>query len=187
MVNSTPHNMAYILYGIAVCMGFLAFALHYFVSDRKSPIVSRICSLISDTTKAASSSSIAASQQKTADADYSQILPPSQREFLTKVSPKAAVVSPKHASGELLQFEEDYRQADPAKRVFSGFTVGEVKALGDFPDYATLSGVPLPSPLVDFDITKAIPRPYRPFRWSYHQTMCKPPKPQYTEPDTYDV
>jgi hypothetical protein len=53
------------------------------------------------------------------------------------------------------------------------FSTDDIKALGDFPDYATLSGVPLPRPYPEFDIKRAIPRPYRPFRWSYHQTMCK--------------
>jgi hypothetical protein len=183
--------MAYGLFAIALCMGFIALAFHSLVSGRKSPVISRIHSLISDVTKtAASSSSNATSHQKTADADYSQILPPSQREFLAQVSPQAAAASPKHASGELLRFEEDYRQADPAKRVFSGFTIGEIKALGDFPDYATLSDVPLPSPLVDFDVTKAVPRPYRPFRWSYHQTMCKaflPPCSEDFKTDAIDI
>ncbi|KAI9894542.1 MAG: hypothetical protein M1814_001896 [Vezdaea aestivalis] len=51
------------------------------------------------------------------------------------------------------------------------FTSAEIEALGDFPDYAQLSGVPLPKPYENFDITKAIPRPYRPLRWAYHQTM----------------
>lgn len=40
------------------------------------------------------------------------------------------------------------------------------------PDYPKLTGVPNPQPLPDFDITTAKPRPYRPFRWDYHQTMC---------------
>jgi hypothetical protein len=40
-----------------------------------------------------------------------------------------------------------------------------------FPDYAALTGVPAPDPYVGFDIKRAIPRPYRPFRWKYHQTM----------------
>lgn len=53
----------------------------------------------------------------------------------------------------------------------TGFTVEEIKRLGDFPDYATLSGVPLPQPYKDFDIANAQPRPYRPLRWPYHQTM----------------
>jgi len=53
------------------------------------------------------------------------------------------------------------------------FSTEEIKALGDFPDYATLSGVPLPRPYHEFDINKALPRPYRPFRWAYHQTMSK--------------
>ncbi|KAK2467056.1 hypothetical protein APHAL10511_001314 [Amanita phalloides] len=41
----------------------------------------------------------------------------------------------------------------------------------EWPDYAQLTGVPLPNPLVDFKIDDARPRPYRPFRWEYHQTM----------------
>ncbi|PFH49110.1 hypothetical protein AMATHDRAFT_76391 [Amanita thiersii Skay4041] len=38
-------------------------------------------------------------------------------------------------------------------------------------NYAQLTGVPLPRPLPNFDVTKAVPRPYRPFRWEYHQTL----------------
>ncbi|RPB24237.1 hypothetical protein L211DRAFT_752249, partial [Terfezia boudieri ATCC MYA-4762] len=43
--------------------------------------------------------------------------------------------------------------------------------LGLYPDYAALSGVPWPEACVDFDPQRALPRPYRPFRWPYHQTM----------------
>lgn len=55
----------------------------------------------------------------------------------------------------------------------TGFSVDEIRALGDFPDYATLSDVPKPAAYEGFDIAKALPRPYRPFRWAYHQTMCE--------------
>lgn len=41
------------------------------------------------------------------------------------------------------------------------------------PDYFKLSGVPPPTPLPHFDISKARARPYRPFRWQYVQHMCK--------------
>lgn len=47
----------------------------------------------------------------------------------------------------------------------------EIEAYGDFPDYAMLSGVRLPEPYPEFNIETALARPYRPFRWSYHQTM----------------
>ncbi|KIK63722.1 hypothetical protein GYMLUDRAFT_40781 [Collybiopsis luxurians FD-317 M1] len=40
-----------------------------------------------------------------------------------------------------------------------------------FVDYFKLSGVPPPVPLPEFNVDKAKARPYRPFRWSYHQTM----------------
>ncbi|KAF9072984.1 hypothetical protein BDP27DRAFT_1360728 [Rhodocollybia butyracea] len=47
-------------------------------------------------------------------------------------------------------------------------------------DYFKLSGVPPPTPLPNFDVDKAKPRPYRPFRWSYHQTMSlKKMEPDY--------
>jgi hypothetical protein len=53
------------------------------------------------------------------------------------------------------------------------FSKAEIETLRDFPDYATLSGVPLPQAYEEFKIEEAQPRPYRPFRWAYHQTMCK--------------
>lgn len=54
----------------------------------------------------------------------------------------------------------------------TGIEIGQIEQLGDFPDYASLSGVPLPKSCREFDIDRALPRPYRPFRWNYHQTMC---------------
>lgn len=51
-------------------------------------------------------------------------------------------------------------------------TQEEIQSFGDFPDYAALSGVRLPHVYTEFDIEKALPRPYRPFRWAYHQTMA---------------
>jgi hypothetical protein len=40
------------------------------------------------------------------------------------------------------------------------------------PDFAQLTGFPHPKPVHDFNIACARPRPYRPFRWEYHQNMC---------------
>lgn len=55
----------------------------------------------------------------------------------------------------------------------TGFTVDEIRALGPFPDYAALSGVPGPDYSgADFDLSSTTFRPYRPFRWAYHQTMA---------------
>ncbi|KAK0502849.1 hypothetical protein EDD18DRAFT_609012 [Armillaria luteobubalina] len=45
------------------------------------------------------------------------------------------------------------------------------KQRAQLPDYFKLSGVPPPTPLPHFDISKARPRPYRPFRWQYIQHM----------------
>lgn len=54
----------------------------------------------------------------------------------------------------------------------TGFSTEDIRALGRFPDYSVLSGTRNPQPYGDhFDINKAIFRPFRPFRWTYHQTM----------------
>lgn len=75
-------------------------------------------------------------------------------------------------SDMMMPYEANYTEVDGSKHTPTGFSVDEINALGDFPDYAELSGVPLPEPYPNFDIDKALPRPYRPFRWTYHQTMC---------------
>jgi len=115
--------------------------------------------------------------------EYVTVFPPIQRDLLAEVAAQLPADQRK-ALGDLsfdekkwmksvMSFDEDYRKSDPSKYTYTGFSVKEVKALGDFPDYATLSGVPLPQPYPEHDINKALPRPYRPFRWVYHQTMCE--------------
>lgn len=59
------------------------------------------------------------------------------------------------------------------RRTPTGFSAADIHKLGSFPDYALLSGVPHPKPCPVFDINKAVFRPFRPFRWNYHQTMCE--------------
>ncbi|KAI1373529.1 hypothetical protein F4677DRAFT_429192 [Hypoxylon crocopeplum] len=113
--------------------------------------------------------------------DLLATLPPSQRGQLSKMV-ETMPAAQRQAMGDLafdqntcarslLGFEEDYRTADDSKYCYSGFSVRELKALGDFPDYSTISEVPMPRPYPEFDIARAKPRPYRPFRWAYHQTM----------------
>lgn len=114
--------------------------------------------------------------------DYKDSFPPSRREALADIAETLPAsqrkkligheVDPEIFANSLIQFTADYMECDGMKYTPTGFSVDEIKALGDFPDYAELSGVPLPEPYHDFDIDKAIPRPYRPFRWAYHQTMC---------------
>ncbi len=114
--------------------------------------------------------------------DYIDIFPPSSREALAKVSenfepgPKEKIsggrVSPVAFKNGLIPFTADYRECGPTTYTPMEISVEEIRALGDFPDYAELSGVPLPKPYKEFKIETALPRPYRPFRWSYHQTMC---------------
>jgi hypothetical protein len=113
--------------------------------------------------------------KKTAPVDYTTVYPPSQRHVLPEISPDFSSnnVDLSVAPRPLLRLDEDYRYANPAVYNFTGFSVDEIRRLGAFPDYAKLSGVPLPVPLKNFDVDAALPRPYRPFRWAYHQTMCK--------------
>ena len=50
---------------------------------------------------------------------------------------------------------------------------GQVSGKNKLPDYSKLTGFPAPKPIHHFDIDTAKPRPYRPIRWEYHQTMCE--------------
>ncbi|KAI0394882.1 hypothetical protein F5Y17DRAFT_232049 [Xylariaceae sp. FL0594] len=109
--------------------------------------------------------------------ELSKSLSPEQREVLGDLS-----FSQERFERSLLRLDEDYATADEDKYVYSGFSVREIKALGDFPDYSALSGVPLPKPYPEFDIDRAKPRPYRPWRWPYHQTMCMCEKANFSFP-----
>ena len=50
---------------------------------------------------------------------------------------------------------------------------GQMSGKNKLPDYSKLTGFPAPKPIHHFDIDIAEPRPYRPFRWEYYQTMCE--------------
>lgn len=118
--------------------------------------------------------------EKPSSPTYEDVFPPSRRHVLTDLPLKG----PGKCGKELGQQPPDYSKLTPDKDTptaekysdhvtSTGFTVEEIERLGDFPDYAALSGVPAPKPYKEFDINKAVPRPYRPFRWAYHQTMCE--------------
>lgn len=116
-------------------------------------------------------------------ADYKDVFPPSCRELLAQSTERlppalrerlrAGEVDPVAFRNGLVPFTADYRECGPSTYTPTEFSIGEIKALGDFPDYAELSGVPRPEAYKEFKIDTALPRPYRPFRWAYHQTMCR--------------
>ena len=116
-------------------------------------------------------------------ADYKDILPPSQRETLPKIAKRylgsqrcrlsGVHVSENEIKDNILPFTANYIDYGRSTYTPMGFSIDEIQALGDFPDYAELAGVPLPEPYQEFNIETALPRSYRPFRWAYHQTMCK--------------
>ncbi|PHH86151.1 hypothetical protein CDD83_10651 [Cordyceps sp. RAO-2017] len=155
-------------FGLILAACGLAFAIHALVIGREAS--RRLCAVWLHPKREPSHES---------DPGYSRTFPPSQHALLSDVAPE--VLSPIYereadfdlstSPEKVLELDADYRLADPERFLFSGFTVGEVRALGDFPDYARLSGVPLPSPALNFSIDHSKPRPYRPFRWPYHQTM----------------
>ncbi|KAE8335978.1 hypothetical protein BDV24DRAFT_142706 [Aspergillus arachidicola] len=107
-------------------------------------------------------------------AQYADTLPPQGRQALAALPEFATGVNEVDEEKVLkhtLPMTVDYRTCEEDRYTPMGFSIAEVKALGDFPDYAKLSGVPLPREYTEFQIEKALPRPYRPFRWGYHQTM----------------
>jgi hypothetical protein len=107
--------------------------------------------------------------------DYTSVFPPVYQGLYSNLASgglDVRCIDLAAAPKPLLRLDADYRSSDPALFNFTGFSIADIKALGDFPDYEKLCGVSLPTPLPDFDVDKALPRPYRPFRWSYHQTMC---------------
>lgn len=100
--------------------------------------------------------------------DYSSTFPPSRRSVISTLE-----VPLQPHTRCMLPMALSHHNAAGDMLTPCGFSIAEIKALGDFPDYASLSGVPLPKPYHEFDVCRALPRPYRPFRWAYHQTMCK--------------
>ncbi|KAI9665149.1 MAG: hypothetical protein M1831_002159 [Alyxoria varia] len=129
-----------------------------------------------------------ASHCKTLNPDYSDILPPSCRDAFHDLYEELPT-DLKNLYKDADNLVKGHYGTDPEKKPFyiphdkpyqewsddlvlpTGITVREARLLGDFPNYAALSGVPLPEEYKNFDIDKALPRPYRPFRWAYHQTM----------------
>jgi len=119
--------------------------------------------------------------QDSQEPDYSTTFPPSRRFTLLEMDlatnsneiPKGFIATRPDWTKNVVPLKASYLSVDPSMFMPCQFSIKEIQSLGNFPDYATLSGVPLPKPYLDFDIRTALPRPYRPFRWTYHQTMCK--------------
>lgn len=106
---------------------------------------------------------------------YKHILPPQRRQALgglTKGKPQP--VDNDHILNNLVPMVMAYRSCQENLYTPTGISMKEIiRDLKDFPDYTALSGLSLPQPYHEFNINTALPRPYRPFRWPYHQTMCE--------------
>lgn len=116
--------------------------------------------------------------------NYYDVLPPSRRFTLPQVAktipPRFGTVltstnpSTEHMAESKLPMTQSYTLGfETPKYTPMGFSTQELNAMGDFPPYDILTGVPLPQPYEGFNPETALPRPYRPIRWQYHQTMCK--------------
>ncbi|GKT41004.1 uncharacterized protein ColSpa_01185 [Colletotrichum spaethianum] len=166
-LESGDYRAATAILGIAAFTGSLVYFVSVFIDSRKVFSKFRRAPSFSHPTE---KPPVKAGQ----DPSYVNSFPPSQRAKLAELGPQYADVKEVDLATTrkpLLTLEADYRTASLNEFNFSGFSIADIQSLGDFPDYATLSGVPLPSPLKKFNIDKAVPRPYRPFRWAYHQTM----------------
>lgn len=116
--------------------------------------------------------------KSSSDDSLAHILPPSRRLFLpSHIDPHSRHISESTVLQNQIRMNADSKSCEATQYTPMGFSKRDIQQLGKFPNYATLSGIPLPSPFPDFDIDKALPRPYRPFRWNYHQTMCMSPFP----------
>lgn len=164
--DSVQLGLAPALLGVLLSVGAFSVLVHALLRDRK------LLSRISDLSPSAGKDDDQRQSKRVQEAEYVRVFPPSQRAELPGADGLKVVDLAKLPKSAVLTLDEDYRAADPSRYVYTGFSVREVRGLGDFPDYAKLSGVPMPSPLPNFNIDKAVPRPYRPFRWNYHQTMC---------------
>ncbi|KAJ5280400.1 hypothetical protein N7478_005772 [Penicillium angulare] len=105
---------------------------------------------------------------------YTHALPPQRRDALLQLKETSIQwreVDEAEVHQKIMPMTANYMDSPGDMYTPTGFSVDEVKALGDFPDYAKLSGIPLPEAYHEHVIEKALPRPYRPFRWAYHQTM----------------
>lgn len=124
-------------------------------------------------------------RQRTLDRpSYKDVFPPQQRQTLHRLLERQPLQQPEGSEyvaidghhlqqQSLIGLHEDYQKCSSSRHTCTGISIGEIRALGTFPNYSVLSGVPDPCPYEAFDIRTALPRPYRPLRWAYHQTMCR--------------
>jgi len=127
-------------------------------------------------------SSVSEKETAGSSTDYINSFPPSRRSVLTGLAKHASAANKKILVGPEPSKEFLRDDSLPTSRFYgldndtpkytpTGFSTAEIRAMGDFPAYDILSGVPLPQPYEGFELDKALPRPYRPLRWTYHQTM----------------
>ncbi|KAI9810141.1 MAG: hypothetical protein M1827_006667 [Pycnora praestabilis] len=171
---------------LALGLTFILSSLFYLaLSKRQRDIVLNRIHLQQRRTSGASTPPLTLSPEKAPvnvpAPDYKEWFPESRREALAEIAPTLPEVQQatfrhsisSHASRvSMIPMTSSWRDCPDFACTPTDFSVQELKALGDFPDYSKLSGVPLPGPYHKFDINKALPRPYRPFRWTYHQTMA---------------
>lgn len=113
--------------------------------------------------------------------DFKGQFPPSRRECIFSstdektLNVRRCLKGASPTPGHLQSWQLPSTKAQPHGEIVlftpTGFSTDDITALGKIPDYSVLSGVPHPKPCPNFDINKAVFRPFRPFRFGYHQTM----------------
>ncbi|KAI7265619.1 hypothetical protein KC335_g8805, partial [Hortaea werneckii] len=177
-----PNKLAF-----AAGLAFLASSLSFFLSDKKKrgvllqrlhPRGRRATESFTPPRSLSPDKQGLPSNKPPSSPDYSDAFPPSRRHVLADLKLHGSGPSAKDLSEQTVDQSKRVPNTEAANTAAladyttpTGFTVDEIRRLGEFPDYAKLSGVPLPNPYTAFDISKAKPRPYRPLRWAYHQTM----------------
>ena len=179
-------NLLYV--GLAVCISFVTYLS---LSQHQKDIVFRRLALRGRRSSNANTPPRSFSPEKEPNnsqprsSEYVSAFPPLTRENIPQAAAEltedrrkileTSTFDENNWTKSVLGFEEDFRKADPERYIYTGYKVKEIRALGDFPNYSALCEIPLPEPYPEHDINKAVPRPYRPFRWAYHQTMCESP------------
>ncbi|KAK5655857.1 hypothetical protein OQA88_5396 [Cercophora sp. LCS_1] len=111
--------------------------------------------------------------------------PPSRRHVLAGLSQfeksvSTADIPPTILKSHALPSTKAGSLTIPNQYTPTGFSTQDIHLIGRFPDYSLLTGIRAPVPVPpEWDVTRAKFRPYRPFRWNYHQHMAL----QKFEPD----
>src|ERR1700761_8729276 len=84
--------------------------------------------------------------------EYVNTFPPLTRENIPEAAAElpedrrmvleSSTFDEKNWTKSILGWEEDFRIADPERYIYTGYKIKEIRAMGNFPNYSALSGIP---------------------------------------------